>query len=192
MTSSSHRKLAGFIPVLAACLILSSFLSAEDVYRGRMLTGKAPVEPPAVNIRIEIKSYTTIQEVQLLQESLNQGGSDGLLAAFQKMEKGVIRVIDRRGWNLPIHAAVVVHTDKGTKVRCFMLRQAWDPGAVLVRTGSNFFMALELTLNEKNKGEGRLYEDAGMDLNPMAGTLEIGQCGSAPKIIVAVNLVEHK
>jgi len=192
MTSASHRRLAGFIPVLAACLILSSFLSGNDIYKGRMLTGKAPVEPPAVNIRIEIESYTTSQEVQLLQESLNQGGTDGLLSAFQAMKKGVVRIMSQRGWNLPVHAAVVVHTEKGIKVRCFMLRQAWDPGAQLVRTGANFFMLLELTLDEKGKGEGRLYEDAGINLNPMAGTIEMTQYGSAPKIIIQVSMIKPK
>jgi len=192
MTTGSHGKFFCFLPVIAACLILSPFLSGNDVYKARMLTGKAPVEPPAVNVRIEIESYTTSEEVQLLQESMNQGGTQALLNSFQGMKKGVVRIMSQRGWNMPVHAAFVIHREKGIQVRCFLLRQAWDPGSQMGRTGANFFMVVELNLDEKGKGEGRFYEDAGININPMAGTIEMTQYGSAPKVLVQASLVKPK
>jgi hypothetical protein len=180
----------GFVLLfLAACIALSPPPLAADVFRARMLTGKAPVEPAAVSIRIEIQSYTTPEEVQALQETLNQGGMDAFLKAFQNMKKGVVRIMDRRGWNLPVHAALVVPAKKGRKVLCFMLRQAWDPGSQLVRTGADFFMVLELSLNEKGTGDGRLYEDAGIKLQPQAGTIEMDKYGSAPKVLIQASQV---
>jgi hypothetical protein len=175
---------------LTACIVLTPPPVAADIYRARMLTGKAPVEPPAVSIRIEIQSFTTPEEVQALQEALNQGGMDAFLKAFQNMKKGVVRIMDRRGWNLPVHAALVVPHDKGRKILCFMLRQAWDPGAQLVRTGADFFMVLELNLNEKGTGDGRLYEDAGINLRPQAGAIEMDKYGSAPKILIQASQVK--
>jgi hypothetical protein len=171
---------------LAALAVFSSPLSAADIYKARMLTAKAPVEPPVVNIRIEIQSYTTRDDVMRLQEALNQS-NDAFLSLFKDMKKGVVRIMDRRGWNLPIHAVQVVPVAKGTKLLCFMLRQNWDPGAQFGRTGADFFMVLELNLNEKGKGDGRLYEDAGINIAPLAGRIEMSRYGSAPKILVSAS-----
>ncbi|HSA95891.1 MAG TPA: hypothetical protein VLJ16_07565 [Acidobacteriota bacterium] len=178
----------GRIGILAAAaglaVLLAPPLGATDIFRARMLTGKAPVEPPVVNVRIEIESYTTPQDVLGLQDAMNSGGEDAFLKMFASMKKGVVRIMDRRGWNLEVHAAQMVPTEKGRKLQLFMLRQSWDPGNQMVRTGADFFMVLELNLNEKNNGDGRLYEDAGINLAPLAGRIEMRRYGSAPKIIV--------
>jgi hypothetical protein len=165
-------------------VIMAGPLMAKDIFRCRMLTGKAPVEPSVVNVRIEIESYTTVQEVLGLQDALNSGGEGAFLKMFASMKKGVVRIMDRRGWNLEVHAAQVIPTEKGKKLQLFLLRQAWDPGNQLVRTGADFFMVIELNLNEKNNGDGRFYEDAGINLAPLVGRIEMSRYGSAPKIFV--------
>jgi hypothetical protein len=97
-----------------------------------------------------------------------------------------------RGWNLPIHAAQVTPMGKGKKVMCVLLRQAWDPGSTLTRTGADYFMILELNLDEKGVGEGRLSEDAGISLRTPEGRIEMTRYGSAPKIIIQVSEVKQK
>jgi hypothetical protein len=52
-------------------------------------------------------------------------------------------------------------------------------------------MVLELNLNEKGRGEGRLYEDAGINLRPLAGRIEMSRYGSAPKVLIQAR-VEKK
>jgi hypothetical protein len=44
---------------------------------------------------------------------LYQAGVDAFLAAFKQMNKGTVRFMSSRGWNLPIHAALTVPTEKG-------------------------------------------------------------------------------
>lgn len=188
-----RRQRTYIVLALAAGVAFSSPLSAVDIYKARMLTGKAPVEPPAVNIRIEIQEYTTPEDVRKLQQLLNDAGDEAFLKAFKDMKKGVVRIMDSRGWNLPIHAVQVIPTEKGTKLQCFMLRQVWDPGSqFMTRTGSGFFMVLELYLNEKGKGDGRLYEDAGIIFQPSTGRIEMQKYGSAPKILIQASAEKKK
>jgi hypothetical protein len=177
--------LAAILPALVAPL------GATDIFKARMLTGKAPVQPPMVNVQIEIESWTTPDEIRQLQDILSQAGVDAFLALFKQMNKGTVRFMSSRGWNLPIHAAVTVPTEKGKKVLLFLNRQSWDPGSYVAR-GRHFFMVIELTLNAKGKGEGRFYEDAQIKLDSMLGTIEMETYESAPKIFPQVQEVVKK
>lgn len=175
---------AVLIAALALTVILPALTGAET-FKARMLTGKAPVEPPMINVQIEVTSWTTLDEIRQLQEILGTAGIDAFLAAFKQADKGVVRFMYARGWNLPIHAAVVVPTEKGKIVRLFFNRQNWNPGAYQP-VGRHYFMAMELKLNEKGKGEGRFYEDAQLKLNSLAATIEIETYESAPKLFPQV------
>jgi hypothetical protein len=185
------RRATRVLFVFFAGVIVSSSLTATDVYTARMLTGKAPVEPATVRIRIEIQEYTTAEEVTRLLEILNNGGTDAFVNAFMEMKKGVVRIMDSRGWNLPVHAAQVVPTEKGTRLLCFMMREAWNPETQMMR-GADPFMALELNLDEKGKGIGRLYQDAGIDLQPQTGRIEMKRFGSPPKVLTQASAEKKK
>jgi hypothetical protein len=176
---------------LGAAAVLAVPARAADVFRARLLTGKAPAEPAAVAMRIEVESYTTSEELILLQQAL-ASGNDAFLDVFQKMNKGVVRFMDSRGWNLPIHAVQVVPGEKGKKLTCVLLRQVWDPGSTFVRSGANYFMVLELNLREKGAGDGRLYEDASIKFILPDGRTEMTKYGAAPKIIIQVNEVKKR
>jgi hypothetical protein len=190
MSAKRQEKLAAlFLAAVLAALI--SPLGATDIFKARMLTGKAPVQPAMVNVQIEVESWTTPEEIRQLGDVLNQAGIDAYLAAFQQMNKGTVRFMAGRGWNLPIHAAMTVPTEKGKKVLLFFNRQTWDPGSQILR-GRHFFMVMELTLNAKGKGEGRFYEDAQIKLDPMLGKIEMETYESAPKIFPQVQEVVKK
>lgn len=156
-----------------------------------MLTGKAPVEPATVRIRIEIQEYTTAEEVIRLLETLNNAGTDAFVNAFMEMKKGVVRIMDSRGWNLSVHAAQLIPTEKGTRLLCFMMREAWNPETQMMR-GTDPFMALELNLDKKGKGVGRLYQDAGIDLQPQTGRIEMKRFGSPPKVLTQASAEKKK
>jgi hypothetical protein len=190
MSAKRQEKLAAlFLAAVLAALI--SPLGATDIFKARMLTGKAPVQPAMVNVQIEVESWTTPEEIRQLGDVLNQAGIDAYLAAFQQMNKGTVRFMAGRGWNLPIHAAMTVPTEKGKKVLLFFNRQTWDPGSQILR-GRHFFMVMELTLNAKGKGEGRFYEDAQIKLDPLLGKIEMETYESAPKIFPQVQEVVKK
>jgi hypothetical protein len=177
--------LAAILPALAAPL------GATDIFKARMLTGKAPVQPAMVNVQIEVESWTTPEEIRQLQDVMSQAGIDAFLAAFKQMDKGTVRFMASRGWNLPIHAALTVPTEKGKKVLLFFNRQTWDPGSQIIR-GRHFFMVIELTLNAKGTGEGRFYEDAQIKLDSMLGKIEMETYESSPKIFPRVQEVVKK
>ena len=125
MRSPSPRTLA----VIAVAAVLAagvSPLGATDIFRAQMLTGKAPVEPPLIKIQIEVTSWTTPEEVRELQRTLNEAGVDAFMAAFSRADKGVVRFMYARGFNLTIHAAFTVPTEKGKKILLFFNRQQWD------------------------------------------------------------------
>jgi len=189
--SPKHRVTYVALALAAVLPALVAPLGATDIFKARMLTGKAPVQPAMVNVQIEVESWTTPEEIRQLQGVLNQAGMDAFMAAFKQMDKGTVRFMASRGWNLPIHAALTVPTEKGKKVLLFFNRQTWDPGSQIVR-GRHFFMVMELTLNEKGKGEGRFYEDAQIRLDSILGRIEMETYESAPKLFPQVQEVLKK
>ena len=180
------------ILIAAAAALPAQLLPEKEVYKARMLTGRAPVEPALVEIRIEIEGWTTPEEILRLQNLLVQSGTDPFLAAYGESKKGVVRFMYARGWNLPIHAAQFTATEKGKKVQLFFLRQTWNPGSQFASTGRYLFMAIELNINEKGKSDGRFYEDASIQMDPDHGTIVMDAYASAPKIFATVQQVVKK
>jgi len=188
--SRRHRgtplALALIMPLAAAAALPAQPLPEKEIYKVRMLTGRAPVEPALVEIRIEIEGWTTPDEIRRLNDVLGRSGTEPFLAAYGASNKGVVRFMYTRGWNLPIHAAQFTATEKGKKVRLFFLRQNWNPNYQFASTGRYLFMAIELDINEKGKGTGRFCEDASIKLDPDAGTIIMDSYASAPKIFPTV------
>ena len=186
--------LRGTLAVLvigAAAVGLASPTGEATIFRAQMFTGKAPVEPPLIKIQMEVTGWTTPEEVRALQEAYNTGGTDGFLSAFGRGEKGVVRFMYAHGFNLPIHAALTVPTEKGKKVLLFLNRAQWDPG-YQKSMGRYLFMGIELKLNEKGKGEGRFYEDANIRLDPQLGLIAVETYEGTPKIFPQVQEVIKK
>jgi hypothetical protein len=182
------------LAVIAVAALLAAWVSplgATDIFRAQMLTGKAPVEPPLVKIQIEVTSWTTPEEVREFQTILNNGGTDAFLAAFSKADKGVVRFMYTRGFNLTIHAAITVPTEKGKKVLLFFNRQQWD-SSYQRSMARNLFMGIELKLNAKGKGEGRFYEDAQIRLDPQEGLIAVETYDGTPKLFPQVQEVIKK
>lgn len=179
MNFKHNKKLAGLSTAIVAAAIISP-LCATDVFKARMLTGKAMTGQPIVSVQIEVTSWTTPEEIRQFQDILAQSGTDAFLAAFSNANKGVVRFMYSRGWNLPIHAALTVSTEQGKRVLLFFNRQNWDPESSF-GIGRNYFMAIEFNLDDKGKGDGRFYEDARIKLTPLAGTIDIETYESPPK-----------
>jgi len=175
----------------AALAAAAAPLGAVDIFKAQMLTGKAPVEPPLIKIQIEIKEWSTPEEVRAFQQTLNEAGVEAFLSAYSKTNKGVVRFMYTRGLNLTVHAAFTIPTEKGKTILLFFNRQQWDT-SYQRSMSRNLFMAMELKLNEKGKGEGRFYEDAQIRLNPVEGTIAIETYEGTPKLFPQVMEVVKK
>lgn len=191
MTKSLLPRTLAVLAVGAVLVAAAAKPPAIAIFKAQMLTGKAPVEPPMIKIQIDIRSWTTPDEVRAFQQTLNQAGVDAFMDAFSKTDKGVVRFMYAHGFNIPIHAAFSIPTEKGKKILLFSNRQQWDPG-YQKSMGRNLFMAIELKLNEKNKGEGRFYEDAQIRLEPQEGTIVVESYEGSPKIFPQVQEVVKK
>jgi hypothetical protein len=194
MNALSRKALAALFAVLvtAAVPLSAQPLPEKEIYKVRMLTGRAPVEPALVEVRVEIEGWTTPEEIRSLNDVLGRSGTDPFLTAYQAISKGVVRFMYSRGWNMPIHAAQFTATEKGKKIRLFLLRQTWNPGSQFASTGRYLFMSIELDVNGKGKGTGRYFEDASIKLDPDAGTIIMDSYASAPKIFPTVQRVVKK
>jgi hypothetical protein len=190
MTSLSRKILTCSFAVAVIAAGVSP-LGAADVFRAQMLTGKAPVEPPLIKIQMEIKEWTTPEEIRAFQRAYEEGGTEAFLSAFSRADKGVVRFMYSRGFNIIVHAALTVPTEKGKKVLLFLTRQQWDPGYQKTM-GRYLFMAIELKLNAKGKGEGRFYDDAQIRLDPGLGLIAVETYDSTPKLFPQVQEVIKK
>jgi hypothetical protein len=191
MTRSLFLRTLAVITVAAVLAAAAAKPPAIAIFKAQMLTGKAPVEPPLIKIQIEIKSWTTPDEVRAFQQALNNAGVDAFMDAFSKTDKGVVRFMYARGFNIIIHAAFTIPTEKGKKILLFTNNQQWDPGYQKSKT-RNLFAAIELKLNEKNKGEGRFYEDAQIRLEPQEGTIVVESYDGTPKLFPQVQEIIKK
>jgi hypothetical protein len=177
--------------VIGAAVGFASPTSDATIFRAQMFTGKAPVEPALIKIQIEVNSWSTPEEVRALQQAFSEGGTNAFLSAFGRGEKGVVRFMYAHGFNLPIHVALTVPTEKGKKVLLFLNRAQWDPG-YQKSMGRYLFMAIELKLNEKGKGEGRFYEDANIRIEPQEGIISVETYEGTPKLFPQVQEVIKK
>lgn len=191
MTTKSIGKIQPLVCLTIILAFLTVPLMAKEVYRGRMLTGKAPVEPAAVDIQIEIESWTTPEEIIEFNRVLASSGSDTFLSLFNSTKKGVVRFLYARGYNLTIHMAQAQEEEDGKKVIVVLRREPWSQGSQL-GVGRNYFMAIELNLNKEGKGEGRFYEDAQIEMDVMAGRVYLKSYESSPKIISSVKETKKK
>jgi hypothetical protein len=194
MRTSLFPRTLAVLAVFAVLAAGTAPLHAET-FLAQMFTGKAPVEPAMVKIQIEVDSWTTPEEVRAFQQTLNTAGVDAFLSAYSRSDKGVVRFLYAHGFNIPIHAAFIIPTEKGRKILLFTNRQQWDPG-YQKSMARNLFMAIELTLktNAKGKtsGEGRFYEDAQIRLQPEDGTIAVESYEGSPKIFPQVQEVVKK
>lgn len=191
MKTKALSNIQALVCVAVTVSLLIMPLAAKDVFRGRMLTERAPIEPPAVEIQIEIDSWTTPEEIVQFNQILASSGPDSFLSAFNATNKGVVRFLYARGFNLTVHMAQFSEDEKGKKVILVFRREPWSQGSQL-SGGRNYFMAIELKLNKKGEGEGRFYEDAQIEMDSMAGRVYLKGYESSPKIIPSIKEKKQK
>ncbi|MDH7494253.1 MAG: hypothetical protein QHH44_10220 [Candidatus Saccharicenans sp.] len=167
-------------------------LLAKDVFRGRLLTERAPIEPPAVEILIEVDSWTSPEEITQFNEVMAGSGVEAFLNLFKSSKKGVVRFLYARGYNLTIHMAQLQTGEDGKKkIILVFRREPWSQGTQL-GIGRYYFMLMELKLNEKGKGEGRFYEDAQIQFDVTNGRVFLETYGTSPKMIPMIQEVKKK
>lgn len=175
--------------VATVWLGLSTILLAEEKFQARLLTQSGPKAGMAMKFEISIKSYTSAEDVSRLQEIFSREGYESFMSVFRMMNKGTFRPVGGRGIQIPIHAAHSLPTEKGRKILLFTPRQSWDADA-FQRVDRRFpFMVIELEINDKGNGKGRIYEQASIQLTP-EGTVAMESYLSAPLTLWGVKALK--
>lgn len=175
--------------VLAACLGLSTVIWCEEKFEARLLVRSGPKAGVATKFEISIDSYTSTEEISRLKEVFSKEGYESFMSVFRGMNKGIFKPIGGRGVKIVIHAAHSIPTDKGRKILLFTPRQSWDAEA-MQRIDARFpFMVIELDIDDKGDGKGRIYEQASIQLTA-EGTVGMESYFSPPLTLWGVKALK--
>lgn len=177
------------LTLAAACLTLSPALRAREEFQAKLLIqGVANTERVSM-VRISFENDTTPEEVYNFIRVNNQGGYGAFLDAFRRAKKGLFCIFGGLGLNVSIHAVQSTSTDKGRKILLFTERQTWDTQILQSSKGQYLFMVIELNLDNKGKGDGKLYESAQIQFTDK-GAIEMVSYFSAPKELFGLRTVK--
>ena len=163
------KKFLSWIYLLGSGILLlilfASPLSAVEKFMTRYITLGGPIREKAITINITVDSYTTPEEVKMMQQVLREKGSMAFIDEFRNYNKGVINFKGARGLNMRINAAHSIDTDTGRKIIVFTERQAWDTESEIRLTGNYMYMAIELDLDERGGGKGKFFTGVNIKLD---------------------------
>lgn len=191
MNASRLRRLVPAAILLSLAVVVVS-LPARETFKARMLTGKGSFDNPQINVRIEVDSWTTPDEINLLQAALEQGGFNAFETAFTAANKGIVKFMTPQGRGLTIHAALSIPKDKGRRILLFFNHEPWDSGSQFMAGFNANFMVMEFTLDETGGGDGFFYEFAEVKMRPGQGTIEMVAFSAAPKTLPIVQETTKK
>ncbi len=182
-----HRKALRALALAIAWPIFLAALPAQEEFQARLLGQSGHYSSQADKFMFVIDEYSNPREVLDLAAVLSSSGYEPFMKAFRALNKGYIRPAAGRGVKISIHVAHSLPTKKGRKIFLFTQRQSWD-AEVQQRTDPRFtFMAVELDVNKKGNGDGKIYEQARVRITEQ-GIMELESYNSAPLPLWGVTL----
>jgi len=187
------KKFIAFFLVFFLLFISGNFFSpvlwAEEKFQAKILPEMGQTSQRAKKLIISVESYTSADEVFQLIEIFNKEGYKQFKSAFRGINKGIVSPRGSSGLNINLHAAQSVKTDKGRQITLVAESQSLSSDAHL-RLNSKFpFMVIELYLNEKGKGKGKIYLQANIQLT-IYGTIERESYHLPPKQLFGVSALK--
>jgi hypothetical protein len=172
---------------MAVFLSSSAAVLETEEFTARVLSGGQQYTESVKKIKITIDSYTADEEVLNLIGVMNQQGYEAFMDAFRALNKGIFFPIGGRGIKIIIHGAHSIPTEKGRQILLYATRQSWDV-EMNQRIDPRFtFMVVELNVDSKGKGTGKIYEQASIQLTPQR-TFVMDGYNSPPKQLWDVRL----
>jgi len=181
MFNLRHSRLTIALVALAV-IALNVPSSAQVKFRGRYLTGGGGTIDPVLTVNIEVSAYSTIEEITALAKAFSEEGEAGFHRVFRSMKKGYLQVTSGRGMRIEFHAAHEYKTDKGLKIEMIAENSRFEMGALQRPSSGVEVLVCILEINEKGRGEAKIYEDASFKILP-TGQMTMDQHNRAPKII---------
>ncbi len=185
------RILVGFLigTVATAFLSLDAAAPEKEEFLARLLTGGMQYTESVKKIKITIDSYTTPEEILDLIRIQGEQGYEPFMSAFRALNKGIFFPIGARGIKIIVHGAHNIPTEKGRQILLFTQRQPWDVDSSQ-RVDHRFpFMVIELNVDSKGNGTGKIYEQASIRMTTER-TFEMDGYNSPPKQLWDVKLLK--
>jgi hypothetical protein len=155
------------------------------VFRARFFTGGGGTMDRVLTTKIEIAGFSTKDEIQKLAEAYNAKGDAGFRETFRSFKKGKIQVIGASGLNIEFHAAMETQKEGGFQIQLIAENAQFQPGGSQKPFTGLMFLVVILDVDAKGEGEGRVYEDTGIEFTS-EGELKLGAFQRAPKLLTAV------
>jgi hypothetical protein len=197
------RRLGIFILAIAFGITLTAAAASrgtaeKTIYRGRLFTGSGPTTQGVVNVRITIDHLSTTEELTELMKYLAAGDSNGFFDKAETIKVGTLQYLGATGLGIDLNLAFEKKTEKGKQIFLVTENQPADPTSGWPKSGSEavgfrhvygagLYLVVALDLNEKNQGEGRIYEKARVKFST-GGEFELVSYSSTPLLIVNLRL----
>jgi hypothetical protein len=174
---------------MTAFLRLGATVPEKEEFQARLLTGGMMYTENVKKIKITIDSYSTPDEVFNLIKIQAEQGYEPFMSAFRALNKGIFFPLGARGNQIIVHGAHSYPTEKGRQILLYTQRQPWDADSNQ-RIDHRFpFMVIELNVDSKGRGTGKIYEQASIRMTPER-TFEMDGYNSPPKQLWDVKLMK--
>ena len=174
------------VAVLTGIFILaaSGFAVAEQMqFRGRLFTGNALA--PSSTVKITYEGLSKPEDLAAIFAALNTSGPDAMLQQMLKTKVGNIQFIGGTGLQISLNMAFEKKTEKGLQLFLVAESQKADPNSSRRMLGSEYVLVLQMDLDEKFNGEGKIMEEAIIRFSA-TGEFSLESYRSTPKMIVNI------
>jgi hypothetical protein len=167
-----------------AVLVLVSAGSAQKPiqFKGRFFALEA-------QFKIKIDSFSTPEEIAKIKEALFRQDFENFYKTLWTMDKGVMQFIGVSRTNVHFNLAVEEQTKDGTRILLIADSRAVMNTPVPTDWGLRPFYIVELLLDEKNQGEGKIHAAALLDF-PATGSVTMQSYRSEPQMLVNVHQIK--
>ncbi len=184
---------AGLAILFSASLILAGAIPAagqeagQEVKPFEKMVLQARLMPqttgqPAM-VQFQIDALSTPEEVRNLQSTLSAGGEVTFRTEFRKTPKATMKFFEG-GSTIRFSAAYIKPTDKGTQIILFGEDQTLGTVSNDVPLGL-FFLVVVLDINEKGRGDGRIYQSASVKFVDES-RMELDTYRRSPRMLIQV------
>lgn len=162
----------------------------QAVYRGRLFLGGAAASPGVIDVQITIDHLSTNEELAELAPLMAAGETNRLFVKAKAFRTGALQYLRTSGLRIDFHLAFEKKTKTGKRIFLVAENQSADPTSSLKMIGEeqfkrDLFLVVALDLNEEDKGEGKIYQEARVKFSA-GGDFELVSYRTTPLLIVNV------
>jgi hypothetical protein len=182
-----HARLRPTLCLAAALLAGTSLLAAAQLskplqFKGRFFGIEA-------QFKLRVDSFSTPEEIARIKEPLIRQDYENFYKTLWTMDKGLLQFIGVSRTNVHFNLAVEEKTEKGRRLLLIADSKSVMNTPVPTEWGLRPFYIVELVLDEKDQGEGRIHAAALLDF-PATGGVTMKSYRSDPQMLVNVRLLK--